>query len=207
MKRRDFIKLTATAAAGLEASQVFESRELRAETGSAKSGRPNILMITAHDIGRHIGCYGIETVRTPSLDALAAKGVRFDCELQNDAVNVLKSCIGVGLTQSILSAYPQSRLEETIDFYELRHYFTKVVGLNNHYVCSKIEQSRQLMEELGFLPGEVLFVGDTVHDFEVAKAIGVDCVLVYNGHNHPDKLRPCGVRVLNSMAEVTCLLS
>jgi len=132
---------------------------------------------------------------------------RFDCKLQNDAVSVLKSCIGVGLTQSILSAYPQSRLEETIDFYKLRHYFTKVVGLNNHYACSKIEQGGQLMEGLGFLPGEVLFVGDTMHDFEVAKAIGVDCVLVCNGHNHPDKLRPCGVRVLNSMAEVTCLLN
>lgn len=115
---------------------------------------------------------------------------------------VLTSCIGAGLTQSILSAYPQSRLEETIDFYGLRHYFTKVVGLNDHYACSKIEQGKQLMKELGFSPDEVLFVGDTTHDFEAAKAIGVDCVLIGNGHNHPNKLRLCGVRVVNSMTEI-----
>lgn len=36
--------------------------------------RPSILLITAHDIGRHLGCYGVTTVRTPCLDALAAQG-------------------------------------------------------------------------------------------------------------------------------------
>jgi len=77
MKRRDFVKLSAAAVAGTGASRAFQSRSLHAESRSAKSRRPNILMITTHDIGRHIGCYGVETVRTPSLDALAAKGVRF----------------------------------------------------------------------------------------------------------------------------------
>jgi N-sulfoglucosamine sulfohydrolase len=39
--------------------------------------RPNIVQITCHDLGRHLGCYGIETVHTPTLDRLAAEGVRF----------------------------------------------------------------------------------------------------------------------------------
>ncbi len=42
------------------------------------SDRPNILLITSHDTGRHLGPYGVETVHTPALDALAADGVRFD---------------------------------------------------------------------------------------------------------------------------------
>lgn len=39
--------------------------------------RPNILVITCHDLGRFLHCYGIATVQTPSLDALAADGIRF----------------------------------------------------------------------------------------------------------------------------------
>jgi len=39
--------------------------------------RPSIVMIVAHDLGTHLGCYeaGLET---PQIDALAADGVRFD---------------------------------------------------------------------------------------------------------------------------------
>lgn len=40
--------------------------------------RPDIVLITCHDIGRHLGCYGVSTVSTPNLDRLAAAGVRFD---------------------------------------------------------------------------------------------------------------------------------
>jgi N-sulfoglucosamine sulfohydrolase len=37
---------------------------------------PNIVVITCHDLGRLLGCYGVATVQTPALDALAAAGLR-----------------------------------------------------------------------------------------------------------------------------------
>jgi arylsulfatase A-like enzyme len=39
--------------------------------------RPNVLLISCHDLGQHLGCYGIETVDTPHIDRLAEQGVRF----------------------------------------------------------------------------------------------------------------------------------
>lgn len=39
---------------------------------------PHIVQITCHDLGRFLGCYGVPTVRTPHIDALAASGIR--CE-------------------------------------------------------------------------------------------------------------------------------
>lgn len=39
--------------------------------------RTNLVLITCHDLGRYLGCYGIETVRTPNLDAMAKSGVQF----------------------------------------------------------------------------------------------------------------------------------
>jgi arylsulfatase A-like enzyme len=40
--------------------------------------RTNVLFITCHDLGRHLGCYGRATVSSPNLDALAGEGVKFD---------------------------------------------------------------------------------------------------------------------------------
>jgi arylsulfatase A-like enzyme len=36
------------------------------------------MLVTCHDLGRHLGCYGVGTVRTPALDGLSAQGVRFE---------------------------------------------------------------------------------------------------------------------------------
>jgi N-sulfoglucosamine sulfohydrolase len=46
--------------------------------GSLNTTPPNILMITCHDLGRFLGCYGVATVHTPHLDRLASIGVRFE---------------------------------------------------------------------------------------------------------------------------------
>lgn len=42
------------------------------------SRRANVLFITCHDLGKHLGSYGHPTVHTPALDALAGSGLRFD---------------------------------------------------------------------------------------------------------------------------------
>ena len=39
--------------------------------------RPNVILITCHDLGRHLGCYGVPTVDTPHIDQLAEEGARF----------------------------------------------------------------------------------------------------------------------------------
>jgi N-sulfoglucosamine sulfohydrolase len=44
---------------------------------------PNLVIVDCHDLGRHLGCYGQETVRTPGLDRIASDGVRFDACFAN----------------------------------------------------------------------------------------------------------------------------
>ena len=38
----------------------------------------DVVVMTTHDLGRHLHCYGVGSVASPSLDRLAADGVRFD---------------------------------------------------------------------------------------------------------------------------------
>jgi len=44
---------------------------------SDRPARPNILVITADDLGFQLGCYGDRVVTTPNLDGLAEEGMRF----------------------------------------------------------------------------------------------------------------------------------
>jgi N-sulfoglucosamine sulfohydrolase len=42
------------------------------------AGRCSVVVITCHDLGRHLGCHGVPSVRSPNLDRLAASGVLFE---------------------------------------------------------------------------------------------------------------------------------
>ena len=40
--------------------------------------RPNIIKIICHDIGKHLGCYGVKSVSTSTIDSLAKEGILFN---------------------------------------------------------------------------------------------------------------------------------
>jgi N-sulfoglucosamine sulfohydrolase len=40
-------------------------------------GHKNVLLMVADDLGLMLGCYGLEAIRTPHLDQLAAEGTKF----------------------------------------------------------------------------------------------------------------------------------
>jgi iduronate 2-sulfatase len=52
----------------------------------ARAQRPNILLILVDDLKPVLGCYGDTAARTPNIDRLAARGMRFDLAYCNQAV-------------------------------------------------------------------------------------------------------------------------
>ena len=45
---------------------------------SSAAERPNVLFLISDDLNNFLGCYGHARAKTPNIDALAARGVRFD---------------------------------------------------------------------------------------------------------------------------------
>jgi iduronate 2-sulfatase len=50
------------------------------------TNRPNVLLLLVDDLKPALGCYGDTAAKTPNLDALAARGMRFDLAYCNQAV-------------------------------------------------------------------------------------------------------------------------
>lgn len=130
------------------------------------------------------------------------EGRRAEAALHPDAVRVLRAVQAEGIPQSVLSAYHQETLEALISSHGIRDCFVRLVGLQNHYAHGKREQGVRWIRELSYQPHDVVLIGDSVHDYDVATAMGVDCLLLCGGHQSENRLRQCPVPVLASLADL-----
>jgi len=124
------------------------------------------------------------------------------CQLMDDARETLETFHRSGRTQSILSASKVSYLEQAIVDYKIQEYFNAVKGLDNHHAAGKIALARSYMNESAHDPDQVILIGDTVHDAEIAQDIGVNYVLIPNGHQDRDRLTKAGGILINSLADL-----
>lgn len=131
-----------------------------------------------------------------------------ECRLREGAHELLHDLRSRGLTQSILSAYEHDPLNRLIDDLDMRHLFESVLGLETNVDFGKVERGREWLASTRLRPDEVLFVGDTLHDIEVAEALGVECVLVASGHQTATRLRrgAPGARVIEQLRQLDVLL-
>lgn len=131
---------------------------------------------------------------------------RRECRLREGARAVLAAlgCNGIG--QSLLSAYDQVSLEEMVAHYGLRSHFAAVAGVDNRLGEGKIERGHQHLAALNCRSDEVLLVGDTLHDIEVAAALGVRCVLLPSGHQSRRRLELGECAVVDGLFAVAALL-
>jgi phosphoglycolate phosphatase len=127
---------------------------------------------------------------------------RSRCGLHRGALEALSFFRDSGISQSILSASKQSSLEEAIEYYTIKSYFTNVCGLDDYYANGKIEIAKNLLAHIGENESTIVIIGDTTHDYEVARSLGIDCILFNGGHHSRKKLEQCGVRVLDTLADI-----
>ncbi|MGN0852748.1 MAG: HAD family hydrolase [Kiritimatiellia bacterium] len=125
-------------------------------------------------------------------------------KLREGARAALERAKTLGFRQCLLSAHREDLLRAAVEANGLLPYFDFVAGTDNLDGASKLERGRQAFAARP--PDERrLFIGDTLHDVEVARALGGRCVLVSCGHQSPERLAAAGCPLADSLPSAVAI--
>jgi phosphoglycolate phosphatase len=125
-----------------------------------------------------------------------------ECSLFEIAPEILDTLKQKGYRQYILSAREETELRSETEKLGVAGFFDSVTGLKDHYAHGKAEIGKELLSKLNVPQSEILFIGDTNHDAEVAAFMGIDCILIPNGHHSEERILLSGVPVAHSLDEL-----
>jgi phosphoglycolate phosphatase len=126
---------------------------------------------------------------------------RSECRLHDGATEAMKAFQRACIGQSILSAYRQDMLDSVIREMGIGEYFQKLAGNSNIFAASKVEYGRTLVADMGIPKSEIVMIGDTEHDYEVASELGIRCILVSCGHSSRERLEKLKATVVGTVGE------
>lgn len=121
------------------------------------------------------------------------------CELQKGAIACLQQLRAKGVHQYIISASNQEYLLKQVSQFSISDYFEDIIGLDDIHAYSKMELAQHFLTSRNIFGSSTLFIGDSVHDAQVADAASSSCVLIANGHEHRQKLLNTNQEVLDNL--------
>ncbi len=125
-----------------------------------------------------------------------------ECSLYSEVPEILETLKKKGYRQYILSAREENELKSETDKLGVGKYFDRITGLNDHFAHGKSDIGRTLLKALNIPVERIIFIGDTNHDAEVSAELGIDCILIPNGHHSEERILGCGLPVAYSLNEL-----
>ena len=127
--------------------------------------------------------------------------------LQEGAIEALTFFAERGIPQCVLSATQSEALRETLQEHNLSHFFKTTLGLDHHYADGKAHLGQTWLNLNNINKEHVLFIGDTLHDRDVALEMGVHYLLISKGHHSESRLRKRSENVLENLHHLKLLFS
>ena len=122
--------------------------------------------------------------------------------LFGETKKILNQISELGISQSIVSAQEHKLLQESVAHYKIADFFESINGIDHYYADSKIKIAEKNVCELEYINQEVMIVGDTAHDLEVANILNIKCVLFSGGHYSNRRLKLTGSTIINNLVDV-----
>lgn len=122
--------------------------------------------------------------------------------IRPDARAALAYARAHGVRQTILSALRQDLLLRDTAAAGVQDFFEAIYGVDNLDGATKLSRGRDLLAKLSSShPPTLFFIGDTLHDAEVATALGAVPILVEGGHQDAARLRAAGCRIVPTLLD------
>ena len=136
------------------------------------------------------------------------EGRKDKCDLYTGVRNLLSELQKRNIQQHLLSAYEQNSLNRILKHFSIDKYFRNIVGLDNIYAGGKTHLAKKLELKIrsNGSSGNILLIGDTIHDYDVAREINSDCILLSHGHQDEERLLRLGIPVASDFEELKVLL-
>jgi phosphoglycolate phosphatase len=126
--------------------------------------------------------------------------------LWSGALEVMAALEARGVGQMVVSAMERGLLGRMLAEHGVAGFLAGHHGREDLQAGSKVELGVGAVRAAGLRPEEVLVVGDTLHDQELARAIGCRVALFAGGHQSPARLSAAGAPVIERLEELPPLL-
>jgi len=112
-----------------------------------------------------------------------------ELQLHEGSIDFLNLIFETGISQSILSARNQKQLSDEINRFKIEKLFSAISGLNDNYASGKNSNGQKLISNIKIPKNQIILIGDTIHDFEIAESNGIDCIIITHGHQSEEVLK------------------
>lgn len=126
--------------------------------------------------------------------------------LQRGGAELLKTLHDQGVCQVLLSSSNQNVILRDTEKLGVTGYFDAILGAEDYAAGSKIQRGIDFIAGQSVSPDAAVMIGDTLHDFEAAEAMGTKCILFSGGHQAKKDLLTAGVPVVDDFEALKRLL-
>jgi len=124
------------------------------------------------------------------------------CELYDGIVDILSLYKSQGKRVVCLSASEINNLREQLHHFDIAKYFDNILGIDNINAKGKLAIAKEFFAKYHIDCDKTIMLGDTLHDAEVAKALGVQPILIAKGHQSYGRLVKSGYVVIKDIREI-----
>ena len=124
------------------------------------------------------------------------------CKLNKNVREILEEISLLNVNQMIVSASKEENLKCQVSKYCIEDYFTEICGIMDVFAKSKYEIVEKAIMKNRYESNEVIMIGDTIHDYEIARRVGCRCILYNKGHQNIEMAEVKNAVIIGNLNEV-----